>query len=174
MIGRVKSDRTQFIASRLQEVLFDGKWIANTNFKDQIESIDWETAVLKVGELNTIAQLTFHINYYLEGILEVFSGGDLTIRDQFSFDMPEIKNQEDWTALRLRFISNAKSFVEQVQQMDDSILDQPFVKEAYGSYYRNLEGVIEHTYYHLGQVSLIRKLLAENFSEVTKKYRHQL
>ena len=56
---------SEFIATRLKEVLLDGKWIANTNFKEQIESVTWQEATQKVENLNTIALLTFHINYYL-------------------------------------------------------------------------------------------------------------
>jgi hypothetical protein len=43
--------------------------------------------------------------------------------------------------------------------MDDARLDQSFVDEKYGTWLRNIEGVIEHCYYHLGQVSLIRKMI---------------
>jgi len=43
--------------------------------------------------------------------------------------------------------------------MDPDLLDQTFVKEDYGTYYKNITGVIEHGYYHLGQISLIKKLL---------------
>lgn len=49
------------IANRLREVLLDGHWIANTNFKEQILSLNWEQATQKIGNLNTIAALTFHI-----------------------------------------------------------------------------------------------------------------
>ena len=64
--------RNLAIANRLREVLLNGKWIANTNFKEQILSVSWEQAIQKVGNLNTIALLTFHINYYLAGLLNVF------------------------------------------------------------------------------------------------------
>lgn len=33
--------RNLAITNRLREVLLDVKWIANTNFKEQIESISW-------------------------------------------------------------------------------------------------------------------------------------
>jgi len=35
----------------------------------------------------SIAALTFHINYYVAGVLNVFQGGKLEIRDKYSFDM---------------------------------------------------------------------------------------
>lgn len=152
-------DRNLFIANRIGEVLLDGQWIANTNFKAQITSIDWRQATQKIGNLNTIAALTFHINYYLEGLLHVFNGGALEISDQFSFDVPEIQSEMDWNRLVDSFLKNSVRFVHQVKELPDDLLDQPFVDERYGSYLRNLEGVIEHSYYHLGQVSLLKKMI---------------
>ncbi|HWW43314.1 DUF1572 domain-containing protein [Pedobacter sp.] len=151
------------IANRLREVLLDGHWIANTNFKEQILSVNWEQATQKIGNLNTIAALTFHINYYLKGLLHVFDGGKLEISDKFSFDVPQIQSEMDWKTLVNSFLNNSEKFANQVEQLPDSLLDQPFVDEKYGSYLRNIEGVIEHSYYHLGQVSLIKKMIS-NFA----------
>ena len=154
--------RNLAIANRLREVLLDGKWIANTNFKEQILSVSWEQAIQKVGNVNTIALLTFHINYYLAGLLNVFAGGKLEIKDKYSFDLPEIKSEKDWNKLVNDFLVNSEIFANQVEHMEESMLDQPFADEKYGSYLRNIEGVIEHSYYHLGQVSLIRKMIVQN------------
>ncbi len=153
--------RNLAIANRLREVLLDGKWIANTNFKEQIESVSWQQAIQKVDNLNTIALLTFHINYYLAGILNVFNGGTLDIQDKYSFDLPEITTEQDWMKLVNDFLSNSEKFVKHVEKMNDNALDQTFVDEKYGSYLRNIEGVIEHSYYHLGQVSLIKKMISK-------------
>ena len=153
--------RNLAIANRLREVLLNGKWIANTNFKEQILSVSWEQAIQKVDNLNTIALLTFHINYYLVGLSNVFNGGKLEIKDKYSFDLPEIKSERDWNKLVNDLLNNSEIFAKQVEQMDESLLDLPFVDEKYGSYLRNIEGVIEHSYYHLGQVSLIRKMILQ-------------
>ena len=153
--------RNLAIANRLREVLLNGKWIANTNFKEQILSVNWEQAIQKVENLNTIALLTFHINYHLAGLLNVFAGGKLEIKDKYSFDLPEIKSEKDWNKLVNDFLVNSEIFANQVEHMEESMLDQPFADEKYGSYLRNIEGVIEHSYYHLGQVSLIRKMIEQ-------------
>jgi uncharacterized damage-inducible protein DinB len=155
-------NRNTALASRLREVLLDGHWIANTNYKEQLQSINWNQAIQKVGNLNTIAALTFHINYYMEGLLNVFNGGKLEISDKYSFDLPGIKTEQDWNQLVSTFMHNAETFASKVAQMEDAIFDQPFVDEKYGSYLRNIEGVIEHSYYHLGQVSLIRKMITQH------------
>ena len=153
--------RSTSLAHRLQEVLLDGLWIANTNCKQQIESVTWQQATQKPGNLNSIAALTFHLNYYLAGILNVFNGGTLDIKDQYSFDLPPIQSEADWKDLTSAFITNANEFIHYIKNMSDRKLDEVFVDEKYGTYMRNIEGVIEHSYYHLGQISLIKKLVIE-------------
>ncbi|MDC6367513.1 DUF1572 domain-containing protein [Muricauda sp. AC10] len=151
--------QSELIAQRLEEVLLNGKWVANTNFKEQIEQVSWEQAIQKIGSLNTIAVLTYHVNYYLGGILNVFLGGNLEIKDKYSFDMPPITSKGDWDKLITDFLSNSKKFISHVATMEDSLLGEYFVDEKYGSYQRNLEGIIEHSYYHLGQIVLLRKMV---------------
>lgn len=151
--------RNLTLASRLKEVLLDGTWIANTNYKAQITSVNWQQATQKVGDLNTVAGLTYHINYYLSGLLSAFETRKLEISDKYSFDLPPISSQASWDKLVSDFLNNAQQFVNWVEQMDDSVLDQPFIDERYGTLLRNIEGVIEHSYYHLGQISLIKKMI---------------
>lgn len=147
------------LADRFREVILNGTWIANTNFKHQLSEVTWQQATHKVGSLNTIAALTFHINYYIGGINQVFAGGTLDIRDRFSFDFAPVTSQEDWDAMRDSLWANAEKFANYVEQMTDAQLEAGFVDVRYGTYRRNIEGMIEHSYYHLGQVSLIRKMI---------------
>jgi hypothetical protein len=151
--------RNIYLANRLREVLLNGKWIANTNFKEQILSVSWKQAIQKVDKLNTIAMLTFHINYYLNGLLDFFNKGKLEINDKYSFDLPDIQSKTDWENLINNFIRNSELFADKIEQMEDDQLDQIFADEKYGNYLRNIEGVIEHSYYHLGQISLIKKMI---------------
>ncbi|AZA47640.1 DUF1572 domain-containing protein [Chryseobacterium carnipullorum] len=147
------------LAKRFREVLLDGFWIANTNFKDQLSDVTWEQAVTNVDSLNTIAMLTFHIHYYIAGVANVLEGGDLEIKDQFSFDLPPIESAEQWEVLLNRLWTDSEKFASLVEQFDDSKLDEVFVDEKYGTYKRNIDGMIEHAYYHLGQITLIKKML---------------
>jgi len=45
--------------------------------------------------------------------------------------------------------------------MSEEQLEAIFVDKKYGSYKRNIEGLIEHSYYHFGQLSLIKKMVNE-------------
>lgn len=150
------------IANRIREVLLNGHWIADTNYKEQISKINWQQAIQKVDNLNTIAALIYHVNYYLAGLLKAFENGRIEIKDKYSFDLPPITSEQDWERLVSDFLSNAEKFADKVEQMDEHTFDQPFVEEKYGSNLRNIEGVIEHSYYHLGQISLIRKMIMQH------------
>lgn len=156
------------IASRLREVLLNGHWIANTNYKEQIQNVNWQQATQKIDSLNTIAALTYHINYYLAGLLKAFENGKLEISDKYSFDLPPITSERDWNELVADFLNNSEKFANTVEQMEDYTFDKPFIDEKYGTFLRNIEGVIEHSYYHLGQISLLRKMTTDSKSLETK------
>ncbi|SPZ83767.1 Uncharacterised protein [Sphingobacterium multivorum] len=140
----------------------NGRWIANTNYQEQLLNTIWEQAIFKINDLNSIAALTYHINYYLEGLLAAFTYGKLEISDKYSFDIPPIQSKADWDTLVDRFLKNAKLFCDCIASFDQNLFDQPFIDKKYGSYLRNIEAVIEHSYYHLGQISLIKKLILQS------------
>ena len=41
-------------------------------------------------------------------------------------------------------------------------MKENFVDEKYGTFQRNIEAMIEHSYYHLGQIVLIKKMLLQS------------
>lgn len=151
---------TTEIANRFREIILNGTWVANTNYKDQLENLDWKIAVTPIQNLNTIAILAQHIHYYINGINQVFKGGTLDIKDKFSFDFPPIQSQEEWETFLNKFWKASEEFAYLVEQMPDEKLDEGFVDIKYGSYRRNIDCMIEHSYYHLGQIVLIKKLLS--------------
>lgn len=147
------------LANRLREVILNGTWIANTNFKDQLENLDWKIATRKLPQLNSIAIIAQHVHYYVDGIKNVFINGKLEIRDKYSFDFPSITSQTEWEAFQNKFWNDTEKLAQLVEKMTDEELDLYFVEEKYGSYLRSIDGMIEHSYYHLGQVVLIKKMM---------------
>ncbi|MDQ8006186.1 MAG: DUF1572 domain-containing protein [Pedobacter sp.] len=147
------------LASRFKEVILNGTWIANTNYKDQLDGLDWQIAVKPVQNLNTIAVLAQHIHYYIKGVKEVFKGAELTIKDHLSFDFEPITSQVQWDAFLTKFWEDAEEFTNLVAQLSETQLSEYFVEEKYSTYLRNVDSMIEHSYYHLGQIVLIKKML---------------
>ena len=150
---------TYQIANRFREVILNGVWIANTNYKDQLDNLNREVATTKLGSLNTIAVLAQHIHYYISGIKNVFKGGSLDIKDKYSFDFPPVQSEDEWKSFLTKFWNDAEEFALLIEQMPEEQLEQVFIDEKYGTYQRNIDAMIEHSYYHLGQIVLIKKIL---------------
>ncbi len=155
-------ERTENLANRLREVVLNGTWIANTNFKDQLENLDWKDANAVFQNMNSIGVLAQHIHYYIHGITNVFVNGKLEISDKYSFDFPLFESLDEWNIFLAKFWADTEKLARLIEKMPDEKLDQSFVKEIYGTYHRNIDGMIEHSYYHLGQIVLLKKRLLRN------------
>lgn len=142
------------LALRLQEVILEGTWIANTNFKKELDNTALDDVSIQIKTYNTVAVLAQHIHYYIAGVKQVFLGGELSISDKFSFDFEPMLSDEAWQNFLALFWKDTEELVNLIKTLTDEQLDAIFVKEAYGSYKRNIEALIEHSYYHLGQIVL--------------------
>ena len=151
----------QHLADRFREVLLNGTFIANTNYKDQLENLPLKIAQKKVGDLNTIAILAQHVHYYVKGVSVVFKSGALEIRDAYSFDFPPMTSETEWQSFLDTFFKDAEAFATLVEQLPEGILNDVFTDKKYGTYQRNIDAMIEHCYYHLGQIVVIKKLITQ-------------
>jgi hypothetical protein len=147
------------LANRLREVVLEGTWIANTNFKAQLESLDWQVATRPIQPLNNIALLAQHAHYYIKGIKNTIEHGVLSMSDAQSFSFEEIQSQLKWKSFLDTFWSDTEQLAQLIESMSDDDLNRPFVDEKYGSVARNFDGLIEHCYYHLGQIVLVKKMI---------------
>jgi hypothetical protein len=148
----------EHIAKHFHSTFFGGNW-TSVSLKESLTGIDWQKATTKVDSLNTIAGLVYHIGYYVAGVTKVLQGENLDASDKFSFDCPPIHSQQDWENLLERIWEQAELFAGLINRVPDSKLDETFVAEKYGSYYRNLHGIIEHSHYHIGQIVIIKKIM---------------
>lgn len=156
-------NQPQQLASRLREIILNGTWVANTNYRNELTALSVSTATTKIGTLNTIADLAQHIHYYTAGVLNVFRGGTLDIKDQYSFDFPPVTTQEQWDGILNTFFADSEELAKCIEQLPGNSLDGVFVDEKYSTYRRNIDGMIEHSYYHLGQIVLLKKLVEARF-----------
>jgi hypothetical protein len=151
---------TKHIAKQLREVYFGGNWSCS-NFKDTLENINWQHATLQIYNCNTIATLTFHSTYYVTALLKVLKEGILQAKDEYSFKHPPINNQNDWEQMLLSIFEEAQEAILLIESLHDSILEKEFTNDKYGNYYRNLNGIIEHLHYHLGQIVIVKKIILQ-------------
>ena len=146
------------IAKQFREVYFGGNWTA-VSLKESLADVTWQQATTKVYSFNTIATLVYHTTYYVSAVLKVLQGEPLQAKDAYSFNHPPIYAQQDWEGLLSKTWTDAERFACLVELLPESKLWEDFSDKKYGTYYRNIHGIIEHTHYHLGQIILIKKML---------------
>jgi hypothetical protein len=151
---------TTQIAKQFRDVHFGGNWTA-VNLRENVADLTWQQAVTRIYSFNTIADLVYHMNYYVSAVIRVLEGGPLDAHDKYSFDHPPILSQPDWGKLLDKTWSDAENFARLVERMPESNLLELFSDKKYGTYYRNIHGVIEHIHYHLGQIVLIKKMILQ-------------
>ena len=151
-------DLSMLIAKQIRDAFLGGNW-TDVNFKKVLADVNWEVSIQEIPGYNTLATLTFHVNYFLEAILMVLCENKLEANDKFSFAHPPIHSPEDWEALVNRLLTNAESFASEVEKLPNERLSADFWGEKYGTMYYNIHGIIEHSHYHLGQMVFLKKML---------------
>ena len=151
---------TALIGKQIREVHFGGNW-TDVNLRDTLKGVTWQQSITKIDHLNTIAALVFHINYFTTAVIKVLESGVLTSRDKYSFDLPPIQSGEDWENLKNNNWEDAERLAKLVENLPAERLEEDFTDKKYESYYKNIQGIIEHAHYHLGQIVLIKKLILE-------------
>lgn len=146
------------LAKHFREIHTGGNW-TTTNLKDTLADVTWEEAQKSISGLNSIAVLTYHVTYYVDVLLKVLEGGELDAKDEYSFQLPDIASHEEWKLLVANALATAGRTADLIEQLPEEHLFEPFTDEKYGNYYRNIAGIIEHMHYHLGQISLLKKLV---------------
>ena len=151
---------SKHLAKHLRELHFGGNW-TGSNFKDALAGVDWKQATTSIYSLNTIALLVFHSNYYIAAVLKVLQGEPLHAGDKFSFDCPVIRSEQDWEALVAKNFADVETFCGILEQLPDEDMWENFEDGKYGNLYRNIQGILEHSHYHLGQIVVIKKPLLQ-------------
>ena len=131
------------IAKNFREVYFGGNWTASS-LKNHLQEISWKQATTKVSSLNTIVSLVYYINYFVIAVTEVLQAKPLKSHDKYSFDHPVVSSQKDWENLLIKAFEDAQVLANLIEQLPESTLWQDFTDKKYGTYYRNLQGLIEH------------------------------
>lgn len=146
------------LARHLRELHFGKSWTWS-NMKAALSDVTWQEAITQVENFNTIAVLTFHINYYFSAQIRALKTGKLEANDKFAFTHPPINSEKDWQKMLQRIWDEAEELAKLLEKLPSKKLEETFLDKKYKEYYRNFAGAIEHGFYHLGQIVILKKLI---------------
>ena len=148
------------IAKHLREFYFGKNWTASS-LKDHIQDVSCDMAQTRFQSFHTIAELVYHIHYYSVVAGPVLEGNELDADDAVSFNAPTFQGQQEWEGYLAQIYQEAEQFASLIEAIPDAQFDDQFFDKKWGSTYRNIQGIVEHGHYHLGQIVMLKKILSE-------------
>lgn len=155
------------VAQHITELFEGGNW-TEVNLKDTLADVSHkEAATLTRASYNTIAALVHHITFYNQVVLSRLKGENPVIGETNGFDVPAIKTEADWDALKKSCMQSARDLSDAVHTLtNEQMLNLTVTGHA--THYKTLHGIAEHGHYHLGQIVLLKNLLRHKTHHASK------
>ena len=158
---------TELIAGHITAVHEGGNW-TEVNIKDTLANVGYkEASTVTKASYNTIAALLHHLSFYNGIVMQRLSGANPVISEANGFDMPPVKNEEDWIKLKERNLESAQQLTEAVRHFPEERLNE-LTATGHATHYKTLHGIVEHAHYHLGQIVLLKKLIMQTKAPAAK------
>jgi hypothetical protein len=149
---------SQLLGVHLQQ-LITGPNLTGSHLSQHLDDVSVNEAITSLYGLNSIAQLVFHIHYYINAVGDVLEGKPLLAKDSLSFNVPLINTEAAWQLQKEQLYAATHRCAQLAKDFPQEKLKEEFVLKKYGSYEHNLVGLLEHSHYHFGQMVIIKKIL---------------
>ncbi len=155
----MKNPKIQTIITHYQHVFNGTPWYGDA-MMDKLGKLSSSLAQQKPSEkLHSIADIIWHIIAWREYVIEKMDGNaDFDIELNTTADWQDAGL--DWTALLEKLQQNQELLIAKLSKKSDEWLEE-IVSGREHSFEVLLQGIIRHDVYHLGQIGLIQKLLAD-------------
>ena len=149
------------VADQLRQAFVGDPWLG-PSLRSVLDSVTAEHATRRLTSgTHTIWDLVAHIDLYVILATEAVSGVAMPRLYEAQADWPEIVDAgvDTWAAARERLFENAERLAGVIAAMNDSRLGETVPGREYNFYYM-LHGVVQHSVYHGGQITLLSRALA--------------
>jgi len=142
------------IIDQIEQLHNNNNW-AGLNLYEMLNGITDNSANLKLPNFNhTIHQIARHLVTDFV-VIKRLQGIDYKLKDEEIW-MPEINCK--WADTVNAIKENKNEIIRILHNLSDESLDKPILKNQ-SSVYKNLHGYIQHSYYHFGQIALMKKFI---------------
>ena len=135
---------------------FDGAAWHGPSVMDTLRKVTIDQLGQRIGDSHSLIEIVEHMTAWRRFAVEKLRG-NTTYDVDAAANFPKVDpNEESWLITLHQFEDSQLQLLEQLEQTDDSRLEQVVEGRNY-SYYVMLHGLIHHDVYHLGQIVLLRK-----------------
>ena len=139
--------------------LYDGNNWVYISVTEILKDISFETAIQKkLPKRNTIHEILQHSLSWRTLLLKKLEGDqafDIQQNDDLDWPKTAVKSEDTWKQLVKDFHKNQEDLVQILSKKDDRILFEVVPGRNYNFKYL-IHGVIQHDYYHFGQIALLK------------------
>ncbi len=127
------------------------------SLKDVLSGVSAVKAASKpLRNAHSIWEIVLHVNAWLDAARRRIEGEKLNLTDEQDWPALKKKGPQTWKET-LQNLENNQILLENiVKQLPDARLSDNLTGGAYTIYFQ-LQGIIQHTLYHTGQIALLRK-----------------
>ncbi len=144
------------IARHLHEAYYGRNWTW-VCLEESLKDIGWQQAVAQpCAGTNTISALLFHMTFYVTTVYQRAHNQSEAYSHQDSFTAPDIRDEHTWQEQVRETFEAADKLTALIERFPDTRLHEEILPGK-GTYYKNFHGLIEHCYYHMGQIVLLSK-----------------
>lgn len=134
-------------------------WLG-VNMVDKLDQIDPEHAAYKFSpEANSIWEILNHIIGWREAVLQGIPQKSYLSPSHNYIQPITNPSQEEWIKTLERLEKSQVDWLHFLSKIDETIFDEPFGDKSYSNY-ELIMGVLHHDIYHLGQISLLVRLIS--------------
>ncbi|MBS1746269.1 MAG: DinB family protein [Bacteroidetes bacterium] len=152
---------TYLLAQHIKDVFNGNNW-TDVNIETSLKDVDWKQAQQQTeASPNTIASLVYHLAFWNGIIMQRLKGETPIIPEGNGFDVPYLNNEEEWTTIINKTKESFMELSEAVHNFPEEKLLENYAPGIPSSFYRNMQGCVEHAHYHLGQIIILKNMVAQ-------------
>ena len=137
--------------------LYDGSPWIDINITSVLQNISAEQASKRVVKnCNTIWEITNHLIDWRLNVLQRVQGKIIKTPGNNYFEPVTDTSEKNWADTLQRLSVVQKDWIEFLGKVDLGELEKVYTPNSM-TYYENIDGIIQHDVYHLGQIVLLSK-----------------
>ncbi len=161
MESTISTSELNRIINQLDQAFDKDPWYGKS-ITSILDSVDPDLALdTPTPGLHSIAELVAHIITWREFAEKRLRGDTNYLPDQeksFHWQQRFPEKSDAWKRLKDQLTESHQKLLSLLHENDDSLLNQSVAGKPYNFRYM-LNGIIQHDLYHIGQITLIRKML---------------
>lgn len=141
--------------------LYDGNPWIDVNIMDTLSSISAKDASYRIGEKrNTIWEITEHMICWRENVLQRVQGKVITTPAHNYFEKIKDSSEKGWENTLKRFSATQSAWITFLEKVKQKDFEKIYPRNQL-NYYQHIHGILQHDAYHLGQITLLVKIIKE-------------